>query len=298
MVTRSSGPEQSPEDEYQRELAAFARDLKDLQLVNDIAYRDFDKLSPSVKLSASGVSDTLRGKRLPSREFLLALVRVLLSAEDGNQVKHGDGRLQEWDNRWKRLTQLRDRAERSTPYEVSRGSSSDEPARARIDFVPPPSSATLGELDSAKSDLQEILSDLEAHKNRVRDEFRHVLDEQARVSAELKRLAELLERERNNKRDLERRIEELEQLRGELGRQLADLRGRFAEIDSDKAALLKEESELNDRRAMLNFDWARYEEDRRTRAEAEAARLREELGDARLKLEAADRLIRDGQSLE
>ena len=300
VITRGSGPEQSPESECQRELAAFARDLKDLKLVNGMGYRDFDELSRkhslSVTLSASGVSDVMSGKRWPSRDFLLALVRVLLIQEDGRLVELGDSRLQQWDHRWKRLVQLRDRAKQSTPLEVQHGSPSDEPAPVQIDFVPPPGDATLQELDSAKSDLREILSNLETHANHVRNEFRQVLSEQSRVAAELSRLADLLEKERNHNEKLERQIEELEQLRGELGRQLEDLRDQLTEIDSDKAALFEDESELNDRRAMLNFDWARYEEDRRARAEAEAARLREELTDVKHKLEAADRLIRDGQS--
>ncbi|CAL9324959.1 hypothetical protein SUDANB91_07037 [Streptomyces sp. SudanB91_2054] len=300
VITRSSGPEQSPENEYQRELAAFARDLKDLKLVNGIGYRDFEKISQkhslSVPLSASGVSEVMSGKRWPSRDFLLALVRVLLIQQDGCLVDLGDSRLQQWDHRWKRLVQLRDRAKQSTPLEVQHGSPPDKPATVQIDFLPPPGDATLQELDSAKSDLREILSNLEEHATHVRNEFRQVLGEQSRVAAELSRLAELLEKERNHNEQLERQIEELEQLHGELGRQLEGLRDQLAEIDSDKAVLFEDESELNDRRAMLNFDWARYEEDRRARAEAEAARLREELADVKHKLEAADRLIRDGQS--
>ncbi|MCX5328542.1 hypothetical protein [Streptomyces sp. NBC_00140] len=300
VITRSNGPEHAPENECQRELAAFARDLKDLKLVNGMGYRDFEKLSNkhslSVTLSASGVSDVMSGKRWPSRDFLLALVRVLLIQEDGGLVELRDSRLQQWDHRWRRLVQLRDRANQSTPLEVQHSSPSDEPAPVQIDFVPPPGDATLQELDSAKSDLREILSNLETHANDVRNEFRQVLSEQSRVAAELSRLAELLEKERNHNETLERQIEELEQLRAELGRQLEDLRDQLAEIDSDKAVLFEDESELNDRRAMLNFDWARYEEDRRARAEAEAARLREELTDVKHKLEAADQLIRDGQA--
>ncbi|MFF3375987.1 hypothetical protein ACFYXF_23910 [Streptomyces sp. NPDC002680] len=132
-------------------------------------------------------------------------------------MKHGDGRLHEWEDRWKRLTQLHDRAERSGPHEVQADSPRPESVQAHADFVPPPSSATIQELESAKSDLQDILSSLEAHENRVRDEFRQVLNEQSRVAAELRHLAELLEQERSNKEKLAREVEKLERLRGELG---------------------------------------------------------------------------------
>lgn len=310
MVTRISEPEQSSESEYQRELDALARDLKDLQLVNGIVYRDFDRLSTTASLPVSEVSATLRGKCLPSREFLLALVRVLLSAEDGNEVRHGDGRLKEWDDRWQRLERLerrRDRADRSSPAQVRTGISPGDPEPdpvslpapewARIDFVRPPSDATIQELESAKSDLRDLLSDVDDHGNRLRDEFRQVLNEQTKVAAELRRLVEQLGQERKNSEKLEREVAKLKKLRKDLGKQWEDLRAQLAEIDSDKVDLLAEESELNDRRAMLNFEWARYEEDLRTRAQAEAARLRDELADAKLTLEAADRLIRgDGST--
>ncbi|GGW88164.1 hypothetical protein [Streptomyces galilaeus] len=115
----------------------------------------------------------------------------------------------------------------------------------------------------------------------MRGEFRQVLDEQTRVAAEVSRFTALLERERDGKEKLERKVESLKRQRAELGRQLDDLRAQFAVIDADRVALLKEESALNDRRAVVNFDWARYEEFLRQRADAEVIRLRDELARTR-----------------
>ncbi|MGW7131288.1 hypothetical protein ACWGIA_23535 [Streptomyces bobili] len=270
----------STEEAYRTELTAFARELKDLQLACEITYREVGRRSPSVVLSASGVSQTLRGKRLPSRDFLLALVRVLYEVQDGQQVGHDDPRLRKWEERRKRLSLLRDRA-RQSGARVSGPDTFDESAAMDRGFVPPPDGATLLELESAKSDLRGILNNLHEHEQRVRGEFRQVLDEQTRVAAELSRLTALLERERDGKEKLERKVESLKRQRAELGRQLDDLRARFAEIDADRVALLKEESALNDRRAVVNFDWARYEEFLRQRADAEVIRLRDELARTR-----------------
>nr|WSZ18806.1 hypothetical protein OH837_38440 [Streptomyces canus] len=83
--------------------------------------------------------------------------------------------------------------------------------------------------------------------------------------------------QRDDKEKLERKVEPLKRQRPKLGRQLDDLPAQFAEIDADRVALVKEEGELNDQRAMLNFDWARYEEFLWQRADAEVIRLRDEL---------------------
>ncbi|MGW2113370.1 hypothetical protein [Streptomyces sp. NPDC001948] len=281
MEAQIDGSTGSAEEAYRTELAAFARELKDLQLACDITYREFGPRSPSVVLSPSGVSQTLRGKRLPSRDFLLALVKVLYEVQDGKQVGHNDPRLRKWEDRRKRLNLLRDRAQQSGARVSDPDIFMNESAATDTGFVSPPGGATLLELESAKSDLRDILNNLQEHEQLVRGEFRQVLDEQTRVAAELTRLTSLLERERDDKERLEREVESLKRQRAELGRQLDDLRAQFAEIDADKVALLKEESDLNDRRAMLNFDWARYEEFLRQRVDAEVIRLRGELARTR-----------------
>ncbi|KUN29455.1 hypothetical protein AQJ23_01375 [Streptomyces antibioticus] len=278
MATPIHGPTESAEEAYQAEQAAFARDLKDLQLACDITYRQIGDRSPIV-LSPSGIAETLRGRRLPSRDFLNALVRVLYEVQDEKPVSREDPRLRRWEERRTRVLLLRDRA-RQSDAGAGAGDPDTGPGdsfRTDAGYVPPPDGATLLELESAKSDLRDILNNLQEHEQRVRTEFRQVLDEQARVAAELSRLTSLLEQERGDKERLEREVASLKQQRAALSKQLNDLRAQFAEIDADKVALLKEESDLNDRRAVLNFDWARYEELLRQRANAEVSRLREQL---------------------
>ncbi|MDT0570334.1 hypothetical protein RM704_23170 [Streptomyces sp. DSM 3412] len=276
MDTPIYGPTESAEEAYQAELTAFARDLKDLQLACNITYRQIGNRSP-IKLSPSGIADTLRGKRLPSRDYLNTLIRVLYEAQDGKPVGHDDPRPRRWEERRTRLLLLRDRAQQSGAGVSGHDTLAGDSLPTDTAYVPPPDGATLLELESAKSDLRDILDNLEEHQRQVRTEFRQVLDEQARVKEELGRLTSLLEQERGDKERLTRKIASLKRERAKLGKQLDDLRAQFAEIDADKVALLKEESDLNDRRAVLNFDWARYEELLRQRANAEVSRLREEL---------------------
>ncbi|AZP22918.1 hypothetical protein EJC51_46995 [Streptomyces aquilus] len=276
MATPIYGPTESAEEVYQAAQAAFARDLKDLQLACDITYRQIGDRSPIV-LSPSGIAETLRGKRLPSRDFLNALVRVLYEVQDEKPVSREDPRLRRWEERRTRVLLLRDRARQSNPGVGDPDTGPGDSFPTDTGYVPPPDGATLLELESAKSDLRDILNNLQEHEQRVRTEFRQVLDEQARVAAELSRLTSLLEQERGDKERLEREVASLKRQRAVLSEQLDDLRAQFAEIDADKVALLKEESDLNDRRAVLNFDWARYEELLRQRANAEVMRLREQL---------------------
>jgi hypothetical protein len=280
LDTPIHGLTESAEETYQAEKTVFARDLKDLQLACDVTYRQIGDRSP-LRLSPSGIADTLRGNRLPSRDFLNALVRVLYEVQDGKAVGNDDPRLRGWEERRTRLLLLRDRVRQSGAGASDRGTLAGDSFPTDSGYVPPPDGATLLELESAKSDLREILDNLQEHRRQVRTEFRQVLDEQARVTAELGRLTSLLEQERDDKERLERKVTSLKRQRAKLGKQLEDLRAQFAEIDEEKVALLKEESDLNDRRAVLNFEWARYEELLRQRANAEVRRLREELDRAR-----------------
>src|SRR5581483_11938952 len=56
-------------------------------------------------LSRSGVSEVLNGKRLPSLDFLLDLVRTILKLEDEQHrdVSRSDDRLRTWRSRWQEL---------------------------------------------------------------------------------------------------------------------------------------------------------------------------------------------------
>ncbi|NUS25912.1 MAG: hypothetical protein HOV92_17060, partial [Streptomyces sp.] len=138
MDTAIYGP---AEEAYQAELAVFARDLKDLQLASDITYRQIGDRSPVV-LSPSGIAETLRGRRLPSRDFLNALVRVLYEVQDGKPVSREDPRLREWEDRRTHLRPLRDRVQR--PGAGGREHDTEASASFPTDtgYVPPRDGAT------------------------------------------------------------------------------------------------------------------------------------------------------------
>ncbi|MFF2812467.1 hypothetical protein ACFVT2_35900 [Streptomyces sp. NPDC058000] len=93
--------------EFQAELEEWAKDLRRLRIEHGgptlahIAARA-PKNRP---LSPSGVSEILSGKRLPTYDFYMALVRVLLAC-DGRPASYHDERLAEWRERWQRLKEL------------------------------------------------------------------------------------------------------------------------------------------------------------------------------------------------
>jgi transcriptional regulator with XRE-family HTH domain len=103
---------------YPEQLSAFAQDLQMLRLASGKpTLHQIEWAAPSARpLSPSSVSDILAGKRLPRLDFLLSLVRTLLSIQDGQPVDRGDPRIDLWRARWVEL----ERARASAPLRLTR----------------------------------------------------------------------------------------------------------------------------------------------------------------------------------
>jgi adenylate kinase len=84
---------------YERELAAFADALHELHVDRGApAYRQIQvsaKAAGRLSLSSSAISEVLGGKRLPSMEFTLELVRQLVGDDRGAR--------EQWRERWKQV---------------------------------------------------------------------------------------------------------------------------------------------------------------------------------------------------
>ncbi|MBO8192033.1 WD40 repeat domain-containing protein [Streptomyces oryzae] len=93
--------------EMQTELEAWAKDLQQLRIeAGEPTLAQIAARAPKNRpLSASGVSEVLNGKRLPTYDFCLALVRVMLTYP-GDPAPYHDKRLAEWRERWQRLKKL------------------------------------------------------------------------------------------------------------------------------------------------------------------------------------------------
>ncbi|MEU1198705.1 hypothetical protein ABZ446_21045 [Streptomyces sp. NPDC005813] len=290
---------------YQDELAAFAEQLSDLHIaVGRPSYSEISKRAGSVTLSKSSVSEVLNGKRLPKREFLIALVRVLVAHGDNKtpeEISLDDPRLAAWPAKWHRLALLEAQRGRVQPDEPSAGPSLASPS---IEYERPSREAPTHELEAAKEGLQEILADLKTYEENARDEFREALDKKAHVEAELRELEVELGQQRADHDELKRKIAELERDRLRLDRQVRELRQRLNKIPAERLALVEEQMEILTWLHSGAYEWARFETQRRERVEAELdevrgtlskkiSRLSDELADSARKLAAADLLIRD-----
>ncbi|MFF1908763.1 hypothetical protein [Kitasatospora sp. NPDC058218] len=112
MTTSLAGSGNDPAKDYATLLAELSDDLQSLRISRgNPPLQVISERSKSIKwLSVSGISEVLTGKRLPGREFLTTLVRVLLSYdEDGEpvRVERTSPEITEWSQRWMGLTALR-----------------------------------------------------------------------------------------------------------------------------------------------------------------------------------------------
>ncbi|WP_030416882.1 WD40 repeat domain-containing protein [Streptomyces sp. NRRL S-1448] len=103
--------------DFGRELRLAAAELRTLRALHgDPTLAQIAARAPRGQhLSASGISAALRGRTLPSRDYYLTLVRVLL-AYDTNKIaslQHPD--LPQWRDRWQRLSLLRHAQNSNTP---------------------------------------------------------------------------------------------------------------------------------------------------------------------------------------
>lgn len=99
---------------FDRELAGFAANLRKLQAdCGRPSQRDISRAAPrGQSLPVTTISDTLRGKRLPKIDFLIALVRAMLSLSSDRRspVSRDDPAVESWRTEWTRLEQLRTEA--------------------------------------------------------------------------------------------------------------------------------------------------------------------------------------------
>jgi WD40 repeat protein len=107
----------TPKGDFGRELKRAAAELRKLRALHgDPTLAQIAARAPRGQhLSVSGISAALRGQSLPSRDYYLTLVRILL-AYDTNKVaslQHPD--LSQWRDRWQRLSLLRHEQNSSAP---------------------------------------------------------------------------------------------------------------------------------------------------------------------------------------
>ncbi|WP_181139242.1 WD40 repeat domain-containing protein [Streptomyces sp. Ru72] len=110
MDSQSSNPQETPRT-FEQELGTLAEQLKELWVTcGGPAYRQVVSRAPdSQHLSVSGISEALNGKRLPELNYLIALVRTLLSFQDGKPVHRDDRRLQPFRDQWRKAKRLKQR---------------------------------------------------------------------------------------------------------------------------------------------------------------------------------------------
>ncbi|MFD7683068.1 WD40 repeat domain-containing protein [Streptomyces sp. NPDC060187] len=103
--------------DFGRELRLAAAELRTLRAVHgDPALAQIAARAPRGQhLSPSGISAALRGSSLPSRDYYLTLVRVLLAYDTHKiaSLQHAD--LSQWRDRWQRLSLLRHAENSSAP---------------------------------------------------------------------------------------------------------------------------------------------------------------------------------------
>ncbi len=115
-------PPPSP-DVFQRELAAFAKDLRSLRISH--GNPSLQKISELAGLHGRGLvkstlSDIFNGVRLPEFDSLMSLVPALLISDSpaltssSQRVSRDDPRLEEWRTRWKRLKGLQTESQDDT----------------------------------------------------------------------------------------------------------------------------------------------------------------------------------------
>jgi WD40 repeat protein len=116
-VPAASG-EDGSEDGFRAELLRFSADLTTLRIAHGSpSLQVISRLAPRDRpLSPAAVSEVLSGKRLPSLDFAVALIRTLLTCDAPPgvpQLGRDDPRLRQWRTRWQELQQLRTRQRRA-----------------------------------------------------------------------------------------------------------------------------------------------------------------------------------------
>ncbi|WP_405512132.1 hypothetical protein [Streptomyces canus] len=113
----TGGDVRSAEGDFGRELKRAAAELRMLRARHgDPTLAQIAARAPGGRrLSESGISAALRGQSLPSRDYYLALVRVLLAYDTNKVASHQHPELPVWRDRWQRLSLLRHAQKSSAP---------------------------------------------------------------------------------------------------------------------------------------------------------------------------------------
>jgi WD40 repeat protein len=116
-MAQRNDPTATGEAGFRAELLRFSADLTVLRITHgNPSLQAIARLAPRDRpLSPAAVSEVLSGKRLPSLDFAVALVRVLLTYDALPGVpalSRDDARLGEWRARWQELQRLRARLRR------------------------------------------------------------------------------------------------------------------------------------------------------------------------------------------
>lgn len=95
--------------DFERDLQAAAAELRRLRAQHgDPTYQQIAARVPrGQRLSPSGISAALRGRSLPSHDYYLTLVRILLTYGTDKVASHQHPELVQWRERWQRLSLLR-----------------------------------------------------------------------------------------------------------------------------------------------------------------------------------------------
>lgn len=95
--------------DFQRELQTAAAELRRLRAQHgDPTYQQIAARVPrGQRLSPSGISAALRGRSLPSYDYYLTLVRILLTYDTNKVASRQHPEIVQWRERWQRLSLLR-----------------------------------------------------------------------------------------------------------------------------------------------------------------------------------------------
>ncbi|MCM2389578.1 hypothetical protein [Streptomyces albipurpureus] len=272
---------------YHTELAVLAQGLSDLWIgCGRPSMRG--PLTRSTGLAPSVISDAMNGKHLPSRDNLICIVRALLTHETGAPVDDGDPRVRRWRSRWEEVARLR------VEHQRRHGSLKQPPPTTRSAApmsrsLPP--TATISDIDAAQGAVKDDLSQIDQLATAASQELLVSIDARDQIADEIADLKRQLRQKHIRKDELRREIVSLEQERDELNQRIAHLRQELMLMREDRLGLVEEESELNDRRARLFFEWARSEEAKNAVSAKQLEQLSAQLTTTEAMLKAADQLI-------
>ena len=141
-------PENESRDAYSEALQSFGAELRRLRITQgNPSLRQIERRTQEhgARTSAASLSEMFNGKRLPRIDFLMAVVRALLSdngADRREAIDRSDPRLLEWRERWRAVAALR--ASRGTHRDRVAASASTDPVHVPAGDADPVTAAPKG----------------------------------------------------------------------------------------------------------------------------------------------------------